>query len=297
MSDAPDEKIVSFHSDGYRLSASLFSAPSGGPAIVFCPGSRVTRRTPYYATYVPVFLEAGISVLLIDYRGWGDSAGPPGELYPMRQVEDVRNALTYLETAADIDPDRLGVFGVSMGGAHAMVAAAMDARIKAAVAVLSPMDGAEMLRRSRREYEWLEFQEQLRADRRRRVTEGAGDSIDALGPVTPERARSTAIAQDPPPPLPLACAEAIHDYRPLDVVHRISPRAALWIAATRDPVCPVEHARRAYDAARAPKRLVEIEGNEHYGTYTQHAGTILREALAWFGEYLVPAPERAAEAR
>ena len=281
-------RVVAFYSEGYRLAASLYRASTRGPAIVFCPGSRVTRRTPYYATYVPMLVDAGITVLLVDYRGWGDSEGPAGELYPLRQVEDIRNALTYLASVDVVDPGRLGLFGVSMGGAHAVTAAALDERVKATIAVLSPMDGAEMLRRSRREYEWQELRRQLSEDRSIRVAGGAGGTVDALGPVTPERARSTAIAQDTPPPLPLACVAAIHDYRPLDLVSRISPRAVLWIAATHDPVCPVEHSRLAYAAALPPKRLVEIDSDEHYGTYTAHRATIVAEAIAWYRTFLVP---------
>src|SRR3990172_10402912 len=150
------------------------------------------------------------------------------------------------------------------------------------------MDGREMLRASRREYEFRELEATLRDDRRRRVLSGEGDVADGLGPVTPERSKTTALSQDAIPPIPVACLEAIYEYRPLDYVSRISPRAALWLSATRDPVCPPEHSRRAYAAARPPKRLVEIDGSEHYGTYTAHADTILSEAVAWYEAYLQP---------
>jgi hypothetical protein len=296
---AADEEVVHFYCDRSLLEASFYRASDDGPtpAIVFCPGSRVSRRMPFYATYIPVLVANGISVLLIDYRGWGGSEGDRGTLYPLEQVADIRAGLTWLETRDDVDSSRLGLFGVSMGGAHAMVAAGLDERVKTVVAVLSPMDGREMLRASRREHEFRELETTLRDDRRRRVLTGEGDVADGLGPVTPERSKTPALAQDAIPPIPLACLDALYDYRPIDYVSRISPRAALWVSATRDPVCPPEHSRRAYAAAGPPKRLVEIDSSEHYGTYTAHADEILAETVAWYGAYLQPGTVRAIEER
>jgi fermentation-respiration switch protein FrsA (DUF1100 family) len=143
-----------------------------------------------------------------------------------------------------------------------------------------------MLRQTRREYEWVELVESLEEDRRRRVLEGAGGSTDQLSPPTPERSRTTAMAPEPPPPIPLACLDAIREYRPMDVVERIAPRAVLLFAATRDPVCPVEQSREAYERAGGPKRLVEIPNNEHYGTYLAYRDLIVDESLRWFGAHL-----------
>ena len=289
---------VSFYSDGHRLDALFYrdDAADTGPAIVFCPGSRVTKKTPYYHDYIPRLVATGLSVLLFDYRGWGESEGRPGDLYPQEQVADIRNAVTYLETREDVDPTQIGLFGVSFGGALGVQAAANDDRIRAVVTVLAPMDGARMLRGSRREYEWVELLGELAEDRRRRVLTGAGATTDHFSPPTPERTKTTALSQAAIPPIPLACLEAIAEFRPLDVVARIAPRAVLLIAATLDPTCPVEHSRLAYEAAGSPKRLVEIESREHYGTYVAHIDRIIDEATAWFERHLAPAEPRVVEA-
>lgn len=291
---------VSFFSDGLRLDARFYRpdrADAGLAGVVFCPGSRVSKETPYYHEYIPRLVESGLAVLLVDYRGWGESEGTPGVLYPMQQVADIRNAVTYLQTRSDVDPRRIGVFGVSFGGALGVEAAARDERIKAVVTVLSPMDGRAMLRGSRREYEWVELLGELDADRRRRVQSGSGDSTEHFSPPTPERSKTTALSQAPMPPIPLACLEAIAEFRPLDVIHRVSPRAVLLIAATLDPTCPVEHSELAYEAAGSPKRLVVIDSAEHYGTYVKHMDRILEEANEWFRRHLpAVAPVSAVEA-
>lgn len=282
---------VTFFSDGLRLDARLHrpeSAEDRLPAVVFCPGSRVTKETPYYAEYIPRLVDAGVAVLLFDYRGWGASEGKAGELYPLQQVADVRNAVTYLETRENVDPQRIGVFGVSFGGALGIEAAARDDRIRAVVTVLSPTDGAAMLRGSRREHEWVELLGELAEDRLRRVRTGSGASTEHFSPPTPERTKTAALSQSPIPPIPLACLDAIREFRPLDVVHSIAPRAVLFIAATLDPTCPLEHSERAYAAAGSPKRLVVIDSTEHYGTYLKHMDRIIGEAVGWFDRHLAP---------
>lgn len=280
---------VSFYSDGLKLDARLYRVASDSadaPSVLFCPGSRVSKETPYYHDYIPRLVAAGINVLLFDYRGWGASEGPRGELYPQQQITDIRSAVTFLETCDGIDAGRIGLFGVSFGGALGTQAAAYDERIRAVVTVLAPMDGRQMLRGARREYEWVELLGELAEDRRQRVVNGRGGETDHFAPPTPERTRTSALTQQTIPPIPLACLEAITEFRPLDVVARIAPRALLLIAATLDPTCPVEHSRAAFAAAGSPKRLVEIDSREHYGTYVKYMDLILGEAIEWFERHL-----------
>lgn len=294
-----DGESVSFYSDGLRVGARLYRPPEGtasGASVVFCPGSRVAMTTPYYHDYIPRLVDAGLTVLLFDYRGWGESEGRSGELYPQQQIGDIRSAVTYLETRDDVDSGRIGLFGVSFGGALGVEAAARDPRIRAVVTVLAPMDGRQMLRGSRREYEWVELLAELAADRRQRTLTGEGGATEHFAPPTPERQKTSALSQSTVPPIPLACLEAIAEFRPMDLISRVSPRAVLLIAATLDPTCPVEHSRGAFELAGSPKRLVEIESREHYGTYVKHMDLILAEAIGWFDQHLGPVGPRVVDA-
>lgn len=64
------------------------------------------------------FYKLGFSVLLIDYRGYGNSSGPhPNEA---RVYEDAETALNYLMGDRGIDPDRIFLYGHSLGGAIAI---------------------------------------------------------------------------------------------------------------------------------------------------------------------------------
>lgn len=76
--------------------------------------------------------SAGYSVLLFDFRSRGESAGDAVTL-GYYERGDVQGAVQYLKTRPDVDGDDLGVLGVSMGGATAIMAAAEIPELKAVV--------------------------------------------------------------------------------------------------------------------------------------------------------------------
>jgi len=75
----------------------------------------------------------GYGVLLFDLRAHGDSEG---QVLPFggNEVEDVRGAVDYLQRRADVDPERIGALGWSLGAQISLLAAARNDAIKAVVA-------------------------------------------------------------------------------------------------------------------------------------------------------------------
>src|SRR3972149_2694801 len=134
------------------------SASCPAPAVVQGPGWLGLRDAKLYHPYHDVLVAAGIAVLVFDYRGFGDSEGDATYLGPMTQVEDWRNAVSYLETREEIDGTRIGAFGSGgTGGGNAVMVAGLDQRIRATVSQGPIADGRDWLRRMRREHEWLEL--------------------------------------------------------------------------------------------------------------------------------------------
>ena len=75
-------------------------------------------------------------MLTFDPRSFGESEGEPRAHYdPNRVIEDYANAVTYLCTRQDIDPARVGIVGVCMGGGFAVSTAARHRKVKAVVAI------------------------------------------------------------------------------------------------------------------------------------------------------------------
>jgi uncharacterized protein len=66
--------------------------------------------------YARLFAEAGFAAITFDYRYWGESSGEPRyHLAPMEHREDIRSALTFLSDQPEVDPARIGGWGISMG--------------------------------------------------------------------------------------------------------------------------------------------------------------------------------------
>lgn len=288
---------VRFHSHGSALAGTLMIPDAAGgrvPGVVQGPGWLGLRDAKLYQPYHEALLGAGIAVLVFDYRGFGDSEGDATYLDPADQVEDWRAAVTYLTTRPEIDASRIGAFGSGgTGGGNAVMAAGLDVRIKATVSQVPIADGRDWLHRMRREHEWLELLARLEADATRRVVDGVGERVaprDGIMVPTPER-QTTQVKSDVdnrvPAEVELASAEAIFDYRPIDVVDRIAPRALMIICVERDATTPEDHAVSLYERAGAPKRLVVQTGTTHYAAYQQYRDLVNPLIVEWFTRYLV----------
>src|SRR5919201_1566545 len=217
---------VEFHSDKFCLRGLLRlpDVPSEErlPAIVHGPGWLGLAEAKTYEPWHRGLTDAGYAVLAFNYRGFGDSDGERGWVRPEWQLEDILNAITYLETRADVHPHRIGAFGIGGTGAgNAIMAAAVDPRVRCVAAQSVVADGADWLRRMRREYGWVEFVERVQADRRRWVRGATGAMVDPreeLMLATPER-RSVAPKRDVDARLTekffLRSADYIMRYRPI----------------------------------------------------------------------------------
>jgi hypothetical protein len=84
---------------------------------------------------------AGLAALVFDYRSFGESGGQPRQLVDLeRQRQDIRAAVAWARSDPRIDPDRIALWGNSLGGAHVVTVAADDPGIRAVVAQI-PFNG------------------------------------------------------------------------------------------------------------------------------------------------------------
>ncbi len=124
---------VNFKSEGADIRGWFIPAASGetrSPAVIIPHGwsSNAEKMLPL----ANILHEAGFSALLYDARGHGASAND-GPITIRKLTEDLISAINHLETRSDVDMERLGIVGHSMGGACAILAASVDPRIKAVV--------------------------------------------------------------------------------------------------------------------------------------------------------------------
>lgn len=288
---------VTFYSEGQRIAALWRTADHGaGPfrAIVQGPGWLGLKDAKLYVRYHEALIAAGFGVLIFDYRGFGDSAGDRGFLSPGWQLQDLVNAVTYLTTRDDVVADAIGVFGTGgTGGGNAVLLAAADSRIKAAVSQVPVADGKDWLHRMRSESEWLAFLADLEADRKRRVLEGAGRRVHPREEIMVPSAerRTTTVKSDVdgriPTDVPLACAEEILAYQPLVAAAGLTT-PLLVIGVENDATTPTDHAEALYAATSGPKELIIQRHTTHYAAYDQYWEQTTPRIVEWFDIHVQP---------
>lgn len=129
-------------SEGLRIYALLTvpngTPPEGGfPAIVFNHGyipPNVYRTTERYIAYVDELAKAGYVVFRIDYRGHDQSEGEPTGAYGHPgYLIDVMNAVASLKQFEQVNPEKIGMWGHSMGGYLTLRAMVISDDVKAGV--------------------------------------------------------------------------------------------------------------------------------------------------------------------
>ena len=223
----PDGRLrpVSFRTaDRVRLTG--WDAPPSGMAatIILCHGLPGDKRD--MAGLASALMDAGFGVLAFDFRNWGGS-DRTRVTFGYREVRDIVGAVEFVQDRRA--GHHIGVVGLSMGAAAAILAAAETSAIEAVVADSSyaRLDQSieRVTRRFWRPFAWL-------ASRRARL----GERVIGV---------------------PLAAVA------PVDVIAGVSPRPVLIIHGGRDRLTDVEDAYALYRACGDPKTLWIIEQAGH----------------------------------
>src|SRR5882757_10370735 len=114
---------VEFQSGGETVRGDLYLPEGEGPhPVVVMAGGWCYVKELVQPRYAELFARAGIAALVFDYRCLGASDGTPRQhIDPDAQIEDYRNAISFVSRRADLDPDRIGVWGISYSGGHSLI--------------------------------------------------------------------------------------------------------------------------------------------------------------------------------
>jgi len=214
-----------------------------GAAVIAFPG-RSGSRTP-----ARFLARHGFGVLLFDRRGEGDSEGDPNAL-GWNGGNDLEGAIAFLRTRPDVDPERIGGIGLSVGGEMLIEKAAETDALKAVVSegagIRSISEANEL---SGGAEKWLQ--------------------VAAMASMT----AGTAIFSNNRPPENLK-----------DLVRRIAPRPVFLIYADRGQGGE-ELNTDFYDAARQPKQLWRTDSG-HVGGYDAAPREYERRVVRFFNKSL-----------
>ena len=133
---------VSYLSEGLKIYALMTvpngeKPPTGWPVVIFNHGfipPDVYRTTERYIAYVDLIARSGYIVFRSDYRGHDRSEGEPSGAYSNTgYTVDVLNAVGSMKRYPDADPNRIGMWGHSMGGYITLRSMVVTQDIKAGV--------------------------------------------------------------------------------------------------------------------------------------------------------------------
>ncbi len=103
--------------------------PNAKGTIILCHGFATNKSD--LIGFIPFLNEHGYNVFMFDFRAHGNSPGSCSLGY--YEVNDLLGAVNYLKNRQDVNSEKIGAIGVSMGGAIVFMAAAKTPYLKAVV--------------------------------------------------------------------------------------------------------------------------------------------------------------------
>jgi len=148
----PGENRITFQSEGETLVGTLYLPMNYQPGnrlpVVVVAGAWITVKEQMPDLYARKLSEQGFAALAFDFRYYGESGGTPRQLEsPSAKVQDIKNAITYLQSLPEIDGDSIGGLGICFGAGYMAKVAAEDNRLKSFATVAAWMHDAKSLNR------------------------------------------------------------------------------------------------------------------------------------------------------
>jgi dienelactone hydrolase len=214
-----------------------------GAAVISFPGRASSQKR------AKLLARHGYGVLLFDRRGEGESEGDPNA-FGWQGERDIHAAIAFLQRQADVDPERIGGIGLSVGGEMMIEAAAESTALKAIVS-----EGASG--------------RSVRDD----IANGSDwQEVLATGVV----AAATAVFTNNLPPRTLK-----------SLVPQISG-ATFFVYGERGQPAEEPSNRAFYALARGHKEIWEVPGSKHIGGTEARPAQYERRVTAFFDRWLLP---------
>jgi fermentation-respiration switch protein FrsA (DUF1100 family) len=221
------EDVAFTTSDGLELKGWFVPSAYSQAAVIL--GHGFTRSRQEMLDIAAMLNRHCYNVLLFDWRAHGESAGSR-TTFGYEEVKDLSAALDYAMSRPEVDPQRIGVLGKSLGAVIAIRGAAVLPQIKAVVSD-SP---------------FTSLQDTIEATMQRHGPLGVWPlrqmalflGVEAMG-IDPDLVR------------------------PIDDIGKISPRPVLIMHGGRDQLVPADSGERLYTAAAEPKSLWYVPDAAH----------------------------------
>ena len=290
---------ISYYSDGLKLSGILNTPDSQGkrfPGVVLVPGFMSTADA-FFPGFADELNKGGFVSLTMDFRGFGQSEGVRGEVIPYLQIYDASNAISYLQSRPEVNPDKIAILGVSLGGGEVAYIAARDRRVKAVASMVLVGDGVRRMRRFRTEEQWQTLMQKVQEDRINRAVTGKSkefrgflkqgtDSVLIMPPdLTSSLKEAEQVEDDKGNSTTLATVDGWLGYKPEEIIDKVSPTPILFVQAEKDEL-EADDADILYRKAKEPKKLFTLKDGVHFDVYGKRTNEVMKPVLEWFKQYL-----------
>jgi len=255
-------KPVIFENEGERivgilhLPYSLRKGEKTAPAVTMFHGFTGHKAGAYrlFVHAARALCDAGFIVLRFDFRGSGDSDGDFEDMTVPKEVSDASRAINFLLNLPFVDPERIGIIGMSMGGRVAAIIASRDKRVKFLVlysAALIPLK--------------KKFLSLIKKEDRKRLEEGEAVNIMDGWYIKKQ------------------FFETLDSPVPLHILDRIKV-PVLMIHGDSDEVIGLEDSIKGYEMLVKLNRKSElyiIKGGDHAFTDKKHRREVIEKTLSW----------------
>lgn len=279
------EKETTFFSEGSRLKATLYypdDLPGAGPHPAIIVNSGYQGFNEFYPRmFAKQLTRRGYICLGFDYRGFADSEGEKGTVLIEQQVEDVRNAVTFMQSQEDVDDARLGLIGWGMGAANVIVAGERGRNIAGVAALNGFYNGQRWLQSIHTYDEWTKILDEVQQDRIHRVLEGESRLADTFEHYPLDPATKDYVGKELSQvygfghPTRIQFTESIMDLNVEKVVAGLAPVPLFIGHGSRNTLHPFSEAASLYAAASSPKTLYTIDGRHNDFMYVDHPEFVL----------------------
>ncbi|MFC4114585.1 alpha/beta hydrolase [Nonomuraea zeae] len=288
---------VEFMADGLTLAGDL-RVPEGvgpRPGLVFT-GPFTGVRDQVTGLYAERLAERGYVTLAFDHRNWGESGGEPRRHEdPQGKLHDLRAAVSFLRSRPEVEPDRIGVVGICLGGGYAMKFAAFEPRVRVFAGIAGAYNNPYAMRSG------MDYQAALSGFAEVLERQDRGGPVEYVAAVS-ERGEAAMPGEEPYAyygtergASPYWSNEVTRaSVRELITVDNmmgadfLSPKPALIVHGVVDRFCSPEGAEEAFKRLDQPKRIVWLDAKQHIDLYDREpyvtqavdaTGDFLREHL------------------